>query len=58
MENTIETVEAVETAELPKKKRRWYLIPLILLLCAIAITIAIFALNEYSLVLNIPEETI
>ena len=41
-----------------KKKFPWFLIPLSILICAIAVFIAVITINEYSLVLSIPEETI
>ena len=41
-----------------KKRRLWLIIPLLLVTCAIGGLVAIFSLNEYSLVLSIPEETV
>lgn len=41
-----------------KKKLHWSIVPLFLLIFHIALLVAIFTLNEYSLVLSIPEKTI
>lgn len=41
-----------------KKKIHWIVLPLVILFCSIASLVAVFKLNEYSLVLSIPDETI
>ena len=39
-----------------KRKIHWLALPLIILFCSVASLITIFTLNEYSLVLSIPEK--